>query len=69
VKKVPLTWLPNPENDMAYYDVYRNSDGGRTFSPVMKTGGRASYVDKGLEDWQESLRKEDFTQLETKYGI
>lgn len=53
VKKVPLTWVPNPEKDIIYYDVHRSSDGGQTFTRVTKIEGHASYVDEGLEDGHE----------------
>jgi hypothetical protein len=50
VKQVPLIWLPNPENDIAVYHVWRAGPEKEEFTRIADTRGETAYIDKGLKD-------------------
>lgn len=51
VRKVSLRWLPNPEPDIAHYEVYRGSKAGSVNKKIAEIpAGESEYVDKGLEN-------------------
>ncbi|MBI5967345.1 MAG: hypothetical protein HY882_05755 [Deltaproteobacteria bacterium] len=50
VKKVTLTWEPNPEKDIREYVVFRDSAGGKGLKKIPSLKGKTVYVDSGLND-------------------
>jgi len=53
VKKIPLFWHPNPEDDIAKYHIFRSSGDEKDFSEIASVEGGTSYVDKRLQDgWE-----------------
>jgi fibronectin type 3 domain-containing protein/TolB-like protein len=50
VKKIPLFWQSNPEDDIAKYHIFRSSSDETKFSEITSVEGATSYVDKGLQD-------------------
>jgi len=49
VKKIPLFWQPNPEDDIAKYHIFRSSDDEKDFSEIASVERGTSYVDKWLK--------------------
>jgi fibronectin type 3 domain-containing protein/curli biogenesis system outer membrane secretion channel CsgG len=53
VRKVSLRWIPNPEPDIARYEVYRGSKAGSVNKKIAEIPAEKNeYVDKGLENGQ-----------------
>ncbi|MBI4620121.1 MAG: hypothetical protein HY739_08165 [Desulfobacterales bacterium] len=50
VKAVPLIWLPNPENDITAYHIWRAGPEKEDFTRIADTRGETVYIDKGLKD-------------------
>ncbi|MDI6777102.1 MAG: hypothetical protein QMD03_07675 [Syntrophales bacterium] len=50
VKEAPLIWLPNPENDIAVYHVWRAGSEGEEFTKIADVHGETTYIDKELKD-------------------
>jgi hypothetical protein len=66
VKAVPLTWLPNPEKDIAEYQIYRGTGSEDQFSRIAKVQGKTKYEDKELKDghiYKYKIRAEDKDEL------
>jgi fibronectin type 3 domain-containing protein len=66
VKEVPLTWLPNPENDIVAYQIYRNTGSEDGFSRIARVESKIKYEDKGLKDghiYKYKIRAEDKDEL------
>lgn len=66
VKKIPLFWKPNPENDIINYHIIRSSGEDEQFSEVACVEGKTSYEDKGLKDGREysyKIKAEDKDSL------
>ena len=49
VKAVPLTWLPNPEKDIAEYHIYRGTGSEDRFFPDCKGSGQDQIRRQGTE--------------------
>jgi hypothetical protein len=65
-KAVPLTWLPNPEKDIAEYHIYRGTGSEDHFSRIAKVQDKAKYEDKELKDghiYKYKIRAEDKDEL------
>jgi len=66
VKEVPLSWVANPEKDIAFYHVYRSSGSKDEFSRISKVQGKNSYIDKELKDgsaYRYRIQAEDKDEL------
>jgi uncharacterized protein len=66
VKEVPLTWLPNPENDIAAYQIYHGTGSEDGFSRIARVQGKTKYEDKELKDghiYKYKIRAEDKDEL------
>jgi fibronectin type 3 domain-containing protein len=65
-KEVPLTWLPNPEKDIAVYQIYRGTGSEDGFSRIARVQGKTKYEDKELKDghiYKYKIRAEDKDEL------
>jgi fibronectin type 3 domain-containing protein len=65
-KEVFLTWLPNPEKDIAVYHIYRSTGPEDAFSRIAKVQGNTKYEDKELKDghiYKYKIRAEDKDEL------
>jgi fibronectin type 3 domain-containing protein/TolB-like protein len=66
VKEVPLTWLPNPEKDIAVYHIYRATGSEEDYSRITKVQGKTSYQDQELKDgyaYRYRIQAEDKDEL------
>jgi uncharacterized protein len=66
VREVPLTWLPNSENDIAAYQLYRGTGTEDGFSRIARVQGKTKYEDKELKDghiYKYKIRAEDKDEL------
>ncbi len=64
-KEVFLTWLPNPEKDIAVYHIYRSTGPEDAFSRIAKVQG-TKYEDKELKDghiYKYKIREQDKDEL------
>ena len=62
LRRVPLSWEPNPETDIKTYHIYRSSGEEEGFSEVAVVHGKTSCLENGLEDGREyryKIRAED----------
>jgi uncharacterized protein len=65
-KKVPLTWISNPEKDIAVYQIYRSAGPEDGFSRIARVEGKTGYEDKELKDghtYKYKIRAEDKDEL------
>jgi len=66
VKEVPLTWLANPEKDIAVYHIHRGTGSEDGFSRIANVQGKTKYEDKELKDghiYKYKIRAEDKDEL------
>ncbi len=71
VKEAPLTWLPNPEKDIAVYQIFRGTGSEDGFSRISKVEGKTRYADKELKDghtYKYKIRAEDKDELQSDFS-
>jgi len=71
LKEVPLSWGPNPENDIAAYHLLRQSSEGVEFKEVAKITAQTAYTDKDLQDgvsYNYKLQAEDKDGLTSEFS-